>query len=106
MRVRDVEVISPCLYLAGGHLPRAVRFYSTIALRSTPPVNTRLEVLDPDRPGHRVSLLPLGYSMLVEPDLTCGPPLFEEQEVSPDGGIGLEYAVLKPNDGVKVELLK
>ena len=63
-------------------------------------------MLDADRLGHRVGLLPVGDAVLVEPDLLGRLALLEEQQVGADAGVGLEHAVGQPDDGVQVALLQ
>ena len=69
VRILEVEVIAARLHLVGGDLPCNFAFHPPFALRTSPPVNAGLEVLDADGLGHRVGFLPIGNSVLVEPDL-------------------------------------
>ena len=62
-------------------------------------------MLDADRLGHRVRLLPIGNAVLVEPDVLGRLALLEEQQVRADAGVGLEDAVGQADDGVQVALL-
>lgn len=104
--VLEVEVVVACFDLVDRHLPGDVVSLAPLPAGASPPIGTGLEVLEADGSGHRVSLLPLGDAVLVEPDLLRLRSLLEEEEVRADGGVGFEDAVRQADDGVEVALRK
>ena len=102
--VLEVEVVAARLHLVRSHLPGNFVLHAAFALRSAPPIHAGFKVLDANGPGHRVGLLALGHTVLVEPDFLGGRALLKEQQVGADAGIGLEDAVGQPDDGVQVAL--
>ena len=105
VRVLEVEVIAARLHLIGSDPPCDFIFHPAPSLRTAPPVNAWLQMLDSDGLGHRVGFLAVGHAVLVKPDFLGRLALLKEQQVGADAGIGLEDAIGQADDGVEVALL-
>ena len=101
-----VEIVVARLNLVEADLPGDLGFLAVFTLCPAPPVDAALQVLDADRPGHRVSLLACWHMVLVEPDFPGRHALLKEQQVGADGRIGFEHAVGQAHDGVQVALFQ
>ncbi len=86
-------------------MPSLRGLLAPFATISAPPVDTALEMIQPDRFGHRIGFLTFGHAVLVEPDVRGGSALLEEQQIGADRGIGLKYRIGQADDGVEVALL-
>src|ERR1017187_9824964 len=67
VRIFDVEVVATLLDLIDRDFPCEFGLDSLLPIVAAPPVNTPLQVFNPDRLRHRVRLLALWHTMLVVP---------------------------------------
>src|SRR5690242_16478741 len=102
MGIFELEVVAPTLHFIRRDTLSEFRLQPALALCAAPPVYTGFQMFNSYRLSHRIGLLVLRDAMFVKPDLLGGLALLEEQEVSTDAGIGLKYAVGKPDDGVQI----
>src|SRR5262245_34867003 len=90
MRILDVEVVTPRVYVFSRHLPSPRCFLTARAVLAAPPLDTALQMLEADRFSHRVGFLSVRYPMLVEPDLFGRGPLLEKQQIGADRSVRFE----------------
>src|SRR3546814_20175433 len=56
VRVLVIEVVAARLHLIDADLPSLWPFLAPLALSAAPPIDTVLEMLEPDRLGHRIEI--------------------------------------------------